>query len=113
MPRQINLSREGFVETQNGSGIFDIVTKTIFDTGKKVLPKAVEKGTMIAAEKIGNKAVEVVVDKIHNRFLAKNEVKRGADSIAKELRKRKKNATNNVAEFDSDVNMLFNKILAI
>lgn len=91
MPRKINLVRyQGETVTEKqGGGIFDVVIDTLFDTGKKVLPKVIEKGTVVAAEKIGNKTGELIADRLHNRFMKKAELQpmMGASEIIKTLQK--------------------------
>lgn len=116
MPRKINLIRYNneTVQEQQGGGIFDVVVDTIFNTGKKVLPKAIEKGTTIAAEKIGNKTGEIVADKLHNRFMKpKVQDMMGASEIAKELQKLSTNKKTNNKTTDRDLANTFDNILNI
>ena len=115
MPRKINLIRYNnkTVQTQKyGSGIFDVVVDTLFITGKKVLPKAIEKGTVIAAEKIGNKTGEIIANKLHNNFMKpKVQDMMGASDIVKELQKKlskNQNIINN-----KDLTDVFDSILNI
>lgn len=106
MPRKINLQREKneTVYLQNGKGIFDIFSKTVIDTGKKVLPKAIEKGALVAAEKIGNKTGQLIGEKIYDRFTS-------AETITKELQKKSGKTVETSNQIDSDLKNMFNKII--